>query len=562
MFGSYYLEYFTRKNFFLGLLLAEEQEKVIDINKELEQRVLARSSELKKEIEDHKKTLEKEKEYLRKSNLLAETAIRLVGFSREDNIYAYIGEQVRDFIDKDCYVIVSSLIAEDNVLKTEAIVGLGDSFKKMTELLGFNPLGRTFDATPMKQQNYKDDKFHLFDGGLYEIFLQSVPKLLCKTIEKVFGAGKIYAIKLKRDSEIFGSLVIILKDKNEEVKDISLIETFLRQAAIAIQKQQIEEKLIVSEERFKKLSNLTFEGILIHKDGVIIDANESLQRMLDFDIEDVVGKNMIKECVLPEFHELIYINMQKEEVLPYEIIMKKSDGTLLPVELETREIEGTVTNFRVTAIRDITERKEAERNLRESEKKHRNIIETTSEGYVFVNNESVINDVNMALCKILSCSENDVLGRSIYEFVDDDVKSNLNELINTEKQFHHKIFESSLTNSNGDYVPTIISASAMFDESGRKLGFFAFITDISERRRIENELKKVENLKSIGTLAGGIAHDFNNILTGIYGNISLLQQNLNLNDNQKEIINNVQNSMYRAKKLTGQLLTFSKGGIL
>jgi PAS domain S-box-containing protein len=87
------------------------------------------------------------------------------------------------------------------------------------------------------------------------------------------------------------------------------------------------------------------------------------------------------------------------------------------------------------------------------------------------------------------------------------------------------------------------------------------IIDITERKKSEQELLKMENLKKIGTLAGGIAHDFNNILAGLYGNISLAIDELNEYHPSYALLKEAENSMSRATKLTHQLLTFSKGGL-
>ncbi len=87
-----------------------------------------------------------------------------------------------------------------------------------------------------------------------------------------------------------------------------------------------------------------------------------------------------------------------------------------------------------------------------------------------------------------------------------------------------------------------------------------FIRDISERIRIEDEMQKNRKLESIGILAGGIAHDFNNILTAILGNISLLKYDILPTDNKYQLLTEAEKATLRAKDLTKQLLTFSKGG--
>jgi len=120
------------------------------------------------------------------------------------------------------------------------------------------------------------------------------------------------------------------------------------------------------------------------------------------------------------------------------------------------------------------------------------------------------------------------------------------ENVNLHKDGRRIIFETS-------GVPVL-------DEFGKVIGYRGVDRDITERKKTEEELQKMQRLKSIGTLAGGIAHDFNNILMGLYGNISIAKEVLSNEHPGFKPLEEAERSMNRAVRLTKQLLTFAKGG--
>ncbi|MFO7748937.1 MAG: histidine kinase dimerization/phospho-acceptor domain-containing protein [Desulfobacteraceae bacterium] len=103
-------------------------------------------------------------------------------------------------------------------------------------------------------------------------------------------------------------------------------------------------------------------------------------------------------------------------------------------------------------------------------------------------------------------------------------------------------------------------STGVYSEDGTLLCIEGGVTDVFDRRKAEEELEKIEKLKSIGTLAGGIAHDFNNILMGLFGNIALAKKEFSRNQKGVEYLEKAEKSINRDSRLTRQLLTFAKGG--
>jgi signal transduction histidine kinase/ActR/RegA family two-component response regulator len=104
------------------------------------------------------------------------------------------------------------------------------------------------------------------------------------------------------------------------------------------------------------------------------------------------------------------------------------------------------------------------------------------------------------------------------------------------------------------------SGAPIRDRDGEIIGVVLVFRDVTEEQKMQEDLQKAQKLESIGLLAGGIAHDFNNILTAILGNMSLAKMYAQPGDKVCEVLTEAEKAFWRARDLTQQLLTFSKGG--
>ena len=148
------------------------------------------------------------------------------------------------------------------------------------------------------------------------------------------------------------------------------------------ERKQAESALRDSEERFNTLSNATWEGIIIHKEGIILDANESALKMYGYPAEEVIGKNII-DFVAPESTAHALQKLREgatNDQLYLELNILRKDKTILPAEALGRPIRYKNLDARVTAIRDITERKQAEAEKEKLEAQNRQLQKSESLG--------------------------------------------------------------------------------------------------------------------------------------------------------------------------------------
>lgn len=134
-----------------------------------------------------------------------------------------------------------------------------------------------------------------------------------------------------------------------------------------------------SEDRFRRFSEATLEGLVFHENGIIFDGNPACQAMFGFSsMDELLGRNML-EFVLPEFRPLVLQKMQLEEVHPYEMVCIRSDGSHFPVETSTRTYRSGNRVMRASSIRDITERKRLEAEIQASYQRRGSQMEVSRE---------------------------------------------------------------------------------------------------------------------------------------------------------------------------------------
>ncbi len=248
-----------------------------------------------------------------------------------------------------------------------------------------------------------------------------------------------------------------------------------------------EMALSESEDRFRKLADVTFEGIVIHNQGVAVDVNQSLVRMFGYEREELMGVNLIEMFVPKEHQQIVIDNIVKKHPKPYETVAKRKDGSLFPVEFEARNLEEGSGSLRVTAVRDITERKRAEEALRQSEERFKKLSNVTFEG-IMIHDNGVVLDANESLLEMFGYERNEIIGRNVIEFC---VPLEYCDVIveNTAREYA-KPYEVIATRKDGETFPVEIEARVIGDPAdGIRV---AAVRDITERKRAEEALRASE----------------------------------------------------------------------
>jgi two-component system, cell cycle sensor histidine kinase and response regulator CckA len=199
--------------------------------------------------------------------------------------------------------------------------------------------------------------------------------------------------------------------------------------------------------------------------------------------------------------------------------------------------------------------------LSDSELRYRRLFETAQDSILILDGDSgKIIDANPFINDLLGYSSGEMLGKSLWDI--GELKDILASKLSYEELQSHDYVRYDhlpLVTKNGRHIAVEVVANAYKVDSQRVIQ--CNIRDITERNLLLDAQQMAAKMEAIGTLAGGIAHDFNNILTGILGNIGMAKRKLKENGEAWERLEEAEKAIIKAKDLSQQLLTFSKGGI-
>lgn len=182
---------------------------------------------------------------------------------------------------------------------------------------------------------------------------------------KQFDIRAILLIPIIVDDEFFGFVGFDNRENDREWtnSELEFLKASVKNLEQRIKRTHALSSLKASESKFRKLSGLTLEGIIIHDKGIIKDVNLAFLDLIQYSIEEIIGFDIINLCVLPEYHKVILENLKERSPAPYEVMARKKDGSIFPAEIEARSIAYDNEIIRVVAIRDITQRKRVEEEL-------------------------------------------------------------------------------------------------------------------------------------------------------------------------------------------------------
>lgn len=213
------------------------------------------------------------------------------------------------------------------------------------------------------------------------------------------------------------------------------------------------------------------------------------------------------------------------------------------------------------SITDITERKTIENDLRDSEKRYRTLFEKSKDG-IFISDSTRMVDMNGATEELFGYTRDELLSLDPSElYCNTEDRKVLWETLHRNGFVND--FEVEMKRKDGKQIIVHFSMTMLQDQSGRISGYQGIIHDMTEHKKLEQQLLLAQKMESVGILAGGVAHDFNNLITAISGYGEVLSESIPEDDKlSHESVTNILNAADRAAQLTRGLLSFSRRQII
>ncbi len=359
-------------------------------------------------------------------------------------------------------------------------------------------------------------------------------------------------------------------------------------------RRQAEEALRESEQRLSDIIDFLPDAtFVIDREGKVISWNQAIEEMTGIKAKDILGKGNY-EYALPFYgiRRPILIDLafrpDKDVEKNYHFVNKERGILLAEADVDLKgksrvlwakarplyDSSGNIVGA-IQSIRDVTERKQAENDLRKSAeelRKSKQMLEKTfaslREAVLIIDADSMkIVDCNPATSEMFGYTRGEVMGQtSAFLHVTEEALGKFREYLHPALETQGFLFlpEFTMKRKDGTVFPTEHSVTTLEDEKGIHTGWVSVIRDITdqvnserERHNLEIQLRQAQKMEAIGTLAGGIAHDFNNILASIIGYTELAIFD-GIPDEAQSNLEQVLKASERAKELVTQIMSFSR----
>ena len=310
--------------------------------------------------------------------------------------------------------------------------------------------------------------------------------------------------------------------------------------------------------------------ISINETGIILSFNPSAERMLGYSSQEIIGENVRSLMPSPfrDEHDSYlsnYLNTGITKIIGTgrEVVVLRKDGTEFPADLAISEIRHDGNRIFTGVLRDLTEKKENEKQLSDNLAKLSAFLETAVDSIISIDEFGTILSFNPSAERVLGYSSQEIIGKNVRSlmpspfreqhdgYLSNYLDTGIAKIIGTGR-------EVVVLRKDGTEFPADLAISEIRHDGNRI--FTGVLRDLTEKKKWESKSLHSQKLESLGILAGGIAHDFNNLLMGVLGNSSLILEKLSPGSPINSSMKDIQDAATSAAELCQQLLAYAGKG--
>ena len=319
-----------------------------------------------------------------------------------------------------------------------------------------------------------------------------------------------------------------------------------------------ESTFLETETRYHYLFDDANDGILIlDMQGYFLDVNRTAHERLGYSREELMAMHITEldsARTAAEVKSRMQMLLDQGQAI-FETEHVRKDGSIMPVEVNSRVIVHQGSPAFLSIVRDISVRKKTEKQLHILSA----AVEQAGESIIITNRDGIIEYVNPAFTAITGYQRHEAIGQ----------RPSILKSGQQSEEFYREMWAKISTGQlwqrtmtdrrkDGGLFPAILSIAPIMDESDTISHFIGIQQDMSEFAALEDQLRQAQKMEAIGTLVGGIAHDFNNMLAGITSNLFLIQRKIEVSPDVMQRLDAIRNVSFRAAGMIQQLLTFAR----
>ncbi len=338
------------------------------------------------------------------------------------------------------------------------------------------------------------------------------------------------------------------------------------------------QELLASQKRYKVLFDQVADSVfMVDAQGRVVAVNRREELALGYAEQDVVGRSF-RELVLPEHQPVLERSLEKilqgESRIPtQEIEIMVGDSTTTVVEMDLIRIESGGQPSVMVQLRDIAERKRLEqqleeyregleikvrertREIEETKQYLENLLENANDVIYTLDTEQCFTYVNSKV-ETWGYRKEELLGRPYLTLLSKRHRGR--RLKSTLDIGAKQVYEVEVLARTGEARTVMVSVSPLSNAEGRILGVLGIARDMTETKRLEQQIRNSEKLASVGKLAAGVAHEINNPLGGILNCLYNLRKGTLSPQREQEYVASMEDGLRRVQKIVRQLLDFSQ----